>query len=224
MTPFQQQAATRAAKNESILREIRDLESGFEQLNRSLDVAADEGDQAQVERYMAQIEARKIMLASARRRLEANKVSMTEDAKVAAKKANIEAAQAIVASLNEDVTRVEEIKSTIDALVHQLSSIMSKAQPARAHAAQLTLQLPKRMQERYWSLIREVGNDSTMLGSLLEDALLRGGVFSKLARSDTAHLMRSGGLPPMVDAYRNRAEKLSSAAHSLANTVNDEIQ
>lgn len=223
MTPIQQAAIARRAKNEAILREIRDLEGSFTQLDRALDEAADAGDKSEVERLMSDIAARKILLASARRRLDANRLGITADEKVAAKKDNIEAAEAITASLKEDVRRAEEIKATIDTLVQQIGSIVNKASPARAHAGHLVLQLPKRMQDRYMALIREVGNNSTMLGSLIEEALLRAGVFDKLAPSGTARLVRHG-LPPLVDAYRNRAEKLSRAAHSLANTVNEEIQ
>jgi chromosome segregation ATPase len=223
MTPIQQQAIARRAKNEAISREIRDLENGFTQLDRALDEAADAGDKAEVERLMSDLAARKILLASARRRLEANKSGITAAEKVAAKKDNIDAAAAITVSLQEDVKRAEEIKATIDKLVQQLGSIVNKAEPARAHVRHLVLQLPKHMQDRYMALIREVGNNSTMLGSLIEEALLRARVFEALAPSDTVRLVRHG-LPPLVDAYRNRAEKLSNAAHSLASTVNDGIE
>lgn len=223
MTPIQQAAIARRAKNEAIIREIRDLEGSFTQLDRALDEAADAGDKSEVERLMSDIAARKILLASARRRLDANRLGITADEKLAAKKDNMDAAAAITASLKEDVRRAEEIKATIDTLVQQIGSIVNKASPARAHAGNLVLQLPKRMQDRYMALIREVGNNSTMLGSLIEEALLRAGVFDKLATSNTARLTRHG-LPPLVDAYRNRAEKLSAAAHSLATTVNEEIQ
>ena len=223
MTPIQQAAIDRRVKNEAFLREIRDLEGSFAQLNRALDEAADAGNKAEVERLMSDIAARKILLASARRRLDANRLGITADEKVAAKKDNIEAADSITLSLKEDVKRAEEIKATIDKLVQQLGSIVNKAEPARAHARHLVRQLPTHMQDRYWALTREVGNDSTMLGSLIEEALLRAGVFEKLAPSNTARLFRHG-LPPLVDAYRNRAEKLSAAAHSLATTVNEEIQ
>jgi len=223
MTPIQQEAIARRAKNEAISREIRDLENGFTQLDRTLDEAADAGDKAEVERLMSDIAARRILLASARRRLEANRLDITAAEKLAARKDNIDAAAAITVSLQEDVKRAEEIKVTIDKLVQQLGSFVNKADPARAHVKSLVQQLPKHMQDRYGSLVREVGNDSTMLGSLIEEALLRARVFATLAPSTTARLYRHD-LPPLVDAYRNRAEKISSAAHSLANAVNKEIQ
>lgn len=208
---------------EELERDLTARDVKLAQLRTDLDTTADAGDEEEVGRLHLEISKETTLRESAERRVKKAKADREEEEKVARRQANIEAEAYLTKHHEESVKCATAVDKAIGNLVARIKEMHAHGEQAKDAIRSLIRQQSERDQEQLWTLAQEIRHSSSTLGIFIEDALQRAGMFRELAPHPSLRLVRHG-LPPMVEHYTARVERMSRAVRRLVERANKDIQ
>lgn len=208
---------------EPLERDLTNREAKLSKLHEALDAAADANDEEEIGRLHLEINKETSLLESAERRVKKAKADREEEEKVARRQANIEAEAYLKKHHEAAVKHAANVDKAIGVLVTRIKDMHAHGEEASETIYHLLSQRPESEREQLWSLAQEIRHRSSTLGIFIEDAFQRAGVFRDIAPHPTLHMVRHS-LPPIVQSYEKRAERMAASVRQLVERANKDLQ
>lgn len=208
---------------EELERDLADRDAKLAKLRTDLDTTADAGNEEEVGRLHLEISKETTLRESAERRVKKARADREVEEKVARRQANIDAEAYLAKHHEEAVKHAAKVDKAFGAFIGAIKGMHAHGEEAEGAIQSLIRQQSERDRERLWSLAQEIRHDSSTLGIFIEDAMQRAGLFRELAPHPTLYLTRHS-LPPMVEHYAARVERMTRAVQRLVERANEGIQ
>lgn len=199
----------------SLEREISVRRDQITQLQIAIDQAADTGDADTVKAIQSELSAGHVLLESAERRLERARQVRTEQEKEELRKANLEAVEAVAASLRKDAERGAAIEATIQTLARQIVELNEASEAAVRIFNKVFRVFPQGRRSTFLPLVDAVGSHS-IVAARIEEVLCRTGKFAGRFNLTQA--------PDLADYYRNRIDRLTRSVKQAVEQANAEVK
>lgn len=196
-------------------REISVRRDQIEQLKILVDTAADTGDAEAIKSLQSELSACHVLMESAERRLEKARLAKTDAEKQELRKANLDAVEAVTASLRKDAERGAAIEATIQTLARQIVELNEASEAAVRIFNKVFAAFPANRRTTFLPLVDAVGSHDIVLARLEE----------VLARTDkVGRRFNLTHAPDLGEYYRNRIERLTRSVKQAVEQANAEVK
>lgn len=200
MSTTQEKIAAKQKQRGAILSQIN-------QLNDALEEAAVAGNAALVRENQAEIAARQAIVAASDREIRDLQFGMSAE-QIAAELAAIDGEAKFIekksAELNRHIAKV--VCPALDAFVAALKQAESISNDRIKVIRPVLRRMPRQERERY----SEYCNPDTLLGAAIEDAMLKAGIFSKIALAPWIELKRHD-ITDIAGSIEKRSDRIMAA-------------